>query len=189
MTEMPGQQKENVLSRFMERLDPWIIGGAACFLLISGFLFFFDTLHRLVFNETYDWTLELAVFSVVWAVFIGAGPAYVRGQHVAMTILSELMGKDRFRPIEFVMHGIMTVFCFLMTWQGVVLAQKAIVLGNSTPALDPLNVGYFKLCIPLGMLFFTLYALSEAMKSGLILFSPGSKSKDLTIEKNLMEGE
>jgi TRAP-type C4-dicarboxylate transport system permease small subunit len=181
MTEMPGQQKGNAFSRFVERLDPWILGVAACFLIVSGCFFLYDMFYRLVFNESHDWTTELAIASIVWAVFLGSGPAYKRGQHIAMSIFSDLMGKDRFRPIEFALHGLMIVFCFLMTWKGAVLAMKSIAMGNSTSALDPFPVGYFKLCIPIGMGFFTFYALSEALR--LDSFPWGRKARTFRLKK------
>jgi len=182
MAEMPDLQKEDVLSRFMERLDPWIRGAAALFLLITGLLFLFDMVCRLLLNRTYEWTLELAIASIIFSVFLASGPAYKRGQHIAMTIVSELLGKDRFRPIQFMLHVIIVLFCFIMTWQGTVYAMKSVSMGTTSGALDPFPIGYFKLSIPIGMVFFTLFAVSAALKEGIMIFSPGSRSKDISIE-------
>lgn len=137
---------------------------------------------QVFFKDSHEWAPEVAMASLTWAVFLASGPAYKRGQHVAMNILEGKLGEERFRPISFLMHGLILILCVIMAWQGAILATKSIMLGLSIPALEPFPVGYFKLCIPLGVSFFALYALSETLKSGFLLFSSGQKGKALPIE-------
>jgi TRAP-type C4-dicarboxylate transport system permease small subunit len=117
------------------------------------FLIMFQILGRYVFNYSISWSEELAVYSQIWLVMLGAGIAMRNRHHASVDILITRMPT----PVQLVFRSAsaLLVVWFLLvviTSSSSMLAFGMIV---SSPALQlPMAVPYAAL--PIGLSYFLL---------------------------------
>jgi len=102
---------------------------------------------RYFFGAPPMWGEELPKMLFIWAIFFGAGFAYLAGTNIRMTVLIEMVPNGPRRLIELVMHLMIVVMLLLILWY----SQPIIRLtSGSTSLATGLSEGWKYWALPVG---------------------------------------
>lgn len=120
-------------------------------LALSGFLMFgiaiVNALLRYFFATPLVWAEEISRYSMIWGTLIGVALAYRGGQHVAITLLVDLLPKRALTLFLVVCDLLALVVAALMFQSGVVLAR---LLGTILAPSSEVPMVWVYAAIPVG---------------------------------------
>lgn len=107
---------------------------------------------RYFVGDALVWAEEGSVFLMIWVTFFGAGIAYRRGAHVAVTILPDRLPRSVARALVLFSHVLILVFLAIVAWQGWELSQSAV--GQLSAGLG-VSMKWPYLMVPFGCILLT----------------------------------
>jgi TRAP-type C4-dicarboxylate transport system permease small subunit len=130
-------------------------------LALMSVLIFAQVLGRFLFKNGLFWAEELARFSMVTMVYLGAGLACKYGDHIKVTVLEEMF-KGRIRKIYRIIIALISIgFLSILTYYGFsVLGMVSSQLSANMQI--PMSVVYAM--IPTGAAIMILYLLIEIIE-------------------------
>jgi len=142
--------------KLMERIQLMI--GVLC---LSVFLF---TILIQVFSRylgiSVMWSEEMANFSFIWAVFMGASIMHNKREHFKFTMISDKLTGKRKILLDLVSNLILLCFNLLIFYYGV---QTVYHFWDYTWVSLPLKMGYVWLCIPIMGFSMSVYTVSHIL--------------------------
>jgi TRAP-type C4-dicarboxylate transport system permease small subunit len=134
-------------------------------LALMSVLIFAQVLGRFVFKNGLFWAEELARFSMVTMVYLGAGLACKYGDHIKVTIMEEMF-KGRVRKIYRIVLALISIgFLSILTYYGFLVLG---VVSSQLSANMQISMSVVYVMIPIGAAIMILYLLIEIME---ILFT------------------
>jgi len=126
----------------------WISGKLAAWLALILVLVSLDgVFYRFVLNQPLQWTDELAIWSMIWMVWLGSIVAMRRWDHVHIPLFLRLL-PIKVRMLFITFAKLLTLICLcVILWYGIVVFQ-----GNfhgHSPSMGMSNK-WIKLAIPVG---------------------------------------
>jgi TRAP-type C4-dicarboxylate transport system permease small subunit len=95
------------------------MAGAGIALLVFG-----NVLSRFVFNWDVAWSGELVTFLLVWGSFLGGTAALVRGAHMRIGDLIEMLSAAPRRALEAVCLIAVLALLLMVLWQGIAISAR-----------------------------------------------------------------
>lgn len=80
---------------------------------------------RYVFNHSFPWVEETTRYMMIWAVFLGVGPALRVGGHIAVETLPNSLPPPAARALRALLALVMAVTLAVLVWLGIEYAQFA----------------------------------------------------------------
>jgi len=112
------------------------------------------------FGMSYSWTEELARYSMIWAVYLGASVATARAAHVRMEMLQPLIPQRAWKVIDRLQLVATLGFSVVVAVVGTKLAAQLHTLGQQSPLLGiPMYVMYA--AIPVSFALMALHLLRQ----------------------------
>ncbi|WHH59229.1 TRAP transporter small permease [Petroclostridium sp. X23] len=109
------------------------------------------------------WTEEVANFSFIWSVFMGASIMMHHKEHFRFTLLSEkLEGKSKVYQ-DIVVNVILLIFNLAILFYGILTVQN--FWNYQWVSLPMLKMGYVWLCVPVMGLSMSIYAIDHLMNN------------------------
>ena len=110
-----------MILRFYDSLTMGLLAlaGAVMFGLSIG-----NALLRYFFSAPLTWGEEISRYAMVWGVLIGVAVAYRCGQHVAITLITEVLPRKAILPVRILSHVLALVTAFVLFWSGRVLTDS-----------------------------------------------------------------
>ena len=138
---------------FIERHAEEVIAGA-CVCILSA-LVFIQVVMRFVFESPMFWTDEIAVYAMIWAIYLSCAWAVRERAHIrVMSVIDLFPGRVRLALIV-VSDLIWFAFCIFITWYGILLVHSFWEFPYESAGLG-INQKWPYMCISVG---FTLTAL------------------------------
>ncbi|MCR9220966.1 MAG: TRAP transporter small permease [Alphaproteobacteria bacterium] len=75
------------------------------------------------------WVDELAVYSMIWLVFIGASLALRRRRHIRVTALIAALPRSAAQAVEIALDAVVLAFCAFMIWMAWIWYDPATLTG------------------------------------------------------------
>lgn len=150
------------LTRFLERASAWLAGAL---LAINVGDILLGVLFRYVFKSSVIWTEEVARFSLVWLVLLGAPGALYRGDHMAIEFLLPRFPRWAQMPLALFRLGVTVFVLGLLIWfgtQNVTGTWTMRTMALNIPKAIPLSA------VPLGMGMLLVLSLLLAVERGLV---------------------
>lgn len=145
-----------------ERLDRWLVAvnGAALVALLATMatLVFANVVARYVFSVSFEWVEESTRYMMIWLTYLGAGLALRNGNHVAVTLFSDLLPRALRRTLRAAVFLVVVGFMAAVAWYGWRYAMFA--WNRTTPVLS-LSFGMLYLAIPAGAALVVVHALCD----------------------------
>lgn len=115
---------------------------------------------RYLFNYSIAQASEIATFSQIWLVLLGAGVALAKGQHVAIDILPARLPLPWARAALVLIALVVLSFLAVLAWG----SQPLLRMGEfqTSPALR-VPMKYIYLCLPVGAAYMALELLLSVM--------------------------
>jgi TRAP-type C4-dicarboxylate transport system permease small subunit len=113
------EDQDVVIERYPEDWIAFVIFWSLAFIV---FLQFFT---RYVLNDSLSWTEEIARYGLMWIVFIGGAMVTRRNTHIAVELLSNVMGPGLLRAtlLAFV-DFVKLLFLGLLAWLSVTIIER-----------------------------------------------------------------
>jgi TRAP-type C4-dicarboxylate transport system permease small subunit len=148
------EAKMNIYKKVIESLivfSRWIIIGLSTIMVIS---MFFQVVTRYAMGTGIPWTEELARFSNVWLIFLGAAMLVFYDEHIKVTILDSILKGAAlkaviiFRDIVYIAYSLVVIKIGISTLS---------IVSKQTSANMLLPMNYIYVAIPVGGLLTILY--------------------------------
>lgn len=136
-------------------LNKFVIG---TMLAIMVTLVFINVVTRYVFNVSLDWIEEVTRYMMIWLVYLAAGLALRNGNHVAVTMLMDMLPAPIRKLARIIVLALIIGFMAAIAWLGTRYALFA--WNRTTPILD-LSYGLLYLALPIGAALVVLHALID----------------------------
>ena len=123
---------------------------------------FFQVVSRYCFGIAHFWAEEMAVFSMIWLVFLGSVIAESRNDHTRITFFVNLLPGGLRRYVNSFSDLLCILFLAILTVKSgdvIAIAMKNI----STGVRIPMGVVY--LSLPVGGILMSLYFLADIVKN------------------------
>lgn len=153
---------------FLKFLDKIIKGiqWICMFLLIEMVaVIFFQVVSRYCFDIAHFWAEELAVFSMIWLVFLGSVIAESRCDHTRITFFVNLLPVKLRAYVNSFSDLLCIIFLTVLTVKSssvITIAMRNISTGVRIP------MGFVYLSLPIGGILMILYFLADIYKNTLI---------------------
>lgn len=121
----------------------------------------YEIVSRELFHTSYDFLISLPIWLTIWAALLATGPTLKEGGQVAVEFIRDkLKGKlqlsiDVFNSLSVIVYSV------LITWGGVLMIRKYYAEGVAFSRYFRFPVYLVELCVPIGMLIFTIYAIGD----------------------------
>ena len=115
----------HVVSRW-DDLEKWIAGILMLFALL---LSFYSVGARYIFHWSLDWSDEISVYAVVWAVFFGISSLIKKDEHVRIDLLISRFSPKGQNILHFYHALLGLAFVAVVAWGGYLMVQKAYASG------------------------------------------------------------
>lgn len=141
------------------RLLRVIVGGLIVALVVSVAMGVF---YRYALRESLYWATEVPNFMLMWIVFLGAVIAFHENQHIAFTLVRELLPRLGSALLD--LAAVLIVIAFLLVC---VIFGGKLVLATTDSLSEALKVpmAYIYACLPLSAALMTFSALGKAWKA------------------------
>jgi len=127
----------------------------ACLLLVMGALVFLQVIMRYVFSDPLSWSDEIAIYCMVWSVYIGGSLAVRERVHIrVLNGILAFRGPVRLALVIF-SDALWAAANILLVWQGMVLELSFWEQPYISPALG-IDQKWPYLIVPLGFALMTL---------------------------------
>jgi C4-dicarboxylate transporter DctQ subunit len=152
-------------------LGRFIDGFGILMLAISAGITFVAVVMRYGFGKSDQLAEEIARYTIVYACLMYVGPLQMRGQHIAVDVISSRFPPPAKRAWQFAIGVLFLaivscVFAAGWIWVADLRQSGMTVIGGTMPAWVP------SLSVPLGMGLAVLFGLSEVLRLGLALLQP-----------------
>jgi TRAP-type C4-dicarboxylate transport system permease small subunit len=142
-----------VATGLLVRIDQAVEALSAVLMGALSLLVFLGVVYRYVLVAPIAWIEEIVRLCLVWVTFLGAYLAMRRGQHIAMDVVYERLGRRGRRLADAAGAAILALFFATLTWYGTAYAQA--FMGARSPFLGfPQGLTYFAL--PVGAVLLLL---------------------------------
>jgi TRAP-type C4-dicarboxylate transport system permease small subunit len=147
-----------MILRVLERMQ--LIAGVACLSI------FFVAILIQVFSRylgiSVIWSEEVANYSFIWSVFMGASIMLYKREHFKFTMLSDrLQGKKKIY-LDLFNNIILLIFNLLIFYYGIQTVEN---FWNYTWISLPLKMGYVWLCIPVMGFTMSVYTIAHLLNN------------------------
>ena len=148
----------------------------------GGFLFivitlivFYEIVARYVFNSPTTWSIDVSVYLVMWATFLGAAYTLKEGGHIMVDVGVVKFSWRNVRRIQLATYTLVLVFCLVLFWRGTVACIDAVRYNEVTLSAYRFPLWLPMSAIPAGSFLLILQAICKILDSR----SPASEEKKL----------
>lgn len=157
--------------RLFDRLSGFLaVIGALAFFAI-GLMLSYEVIARYLFNAPTKWAAELSGLAMIWGTFLAAAALLHSGQHIRITLLTDLMPVQTQHRLYGVVLLLVAAFCGFVVWYGTPIAYDSYIRGRTTGSMLDIPTFWSELAVPVGFAFLGAQALIEAGRS--FLKGPG----------------
>ncbi len=157
------------MKKILDMIEKYSLAVIIILFSVMVFSIFLQVVLRYVFNMGNSWAEELARYSFVWLVLLGAAVAVRRGRHMRIDFFINLFPLRVKRVIETMLNFSLALFLIVLTYYGVrlvLLAHRQLSTGLSLP------MSYAYASIPVGgilMLIFLFEPLIADLKANRVV--------------------
>lgn len=116
-------------------------------LAVMAALVIANVISRYVFSHSFPWVEEATRYMMIWAAFLGAGPALRVGGHIAIDTLPSSLPAGAARAVRALIVAIVAATLAVMLWLGIDYAEFAWY--QESPVLG-WSLGMVYLALPVG---------------------------------------
>lgn len=149
----------NRIIKFMER--------AELFLGVVFLSTFFITILIQIFARYFGiaaiWTEEVANYSFIWSVFMGASVMIKRKGHFRFSLLLEKLEGEARTYLNIIINTILLLFNMSVFYYGVIATRS--FWNYRWVALPDLKMGYVFLCLPIMGVTMAIYVLADIINN------------------------
>ncbi len=124
---------------------------AGVLLLMPALMIFYEVVMRGLFNAPTEWSIELSVYCVLVAGFLGMPVAYATGKHIHVDIVLSQLSKRTRCYIELFTTLVGIFFCIIFVIQSLDMALLSYEMNNTSPSTLRTPMWIPQMALPIGM--------------------------------------
>jgi len=97
-----------------------------------------------------DWTFEVIIFLVIWAVFLAAARLVTVGGHIRIDIVLQRLGPRAQRWFALFAAALALAVAILLLWSGVLVVSEALRWGETSSSTLRVPLWIYYLSLPVG---------------------------------------
>lgn len=129
----------------------------------------YEVVMRYVFVAPTIWAEELSRLLLVWATFAGMALLVHRRQHIAITLVTDLLPERARRWQQVFVLGFVAALALAIVWYGSGIALDSLMRGRTTGSMLDMPAWINQASIPVCFLLLALQAIIEALR---VAFDP-----------------
>jgi C4-dicarboxylate transporter DctM subunit len=152
------------MKRFIEKWD--FIEGKICALLlgVAVTMAFYEVISRYFFHFSVDWSEEITLYAIAWSTMFGSSSLIKKDEHVKMSLLFNILSKDRCHVLNFLNASISLLFSLAVVYSGVLQVHQSYLSGIISDSSLRLPHWIIYLVMPIGGTLFSLRLLERLDK-------------------------
>ncbi len=143
---------DSPLHNFLQRCDNTLVfvnrWALIVLLAVMSALVIVNVFARYVFSHSFPWVEEATRYMMIWAAFLGAGPALRVGGHIAIETLGQSLPPLAARALRALIVALIAVILVVLIWLGIDYADFAWY--QESPVLS-WSLGKVYLALPIGL--------------------------------------
>ncbi len=143
--------KKNPVRRVVDLLSDTAGYMSSAAILLATLVIVQQVVARYVFNVPTIWQVEMAIYLLMAATFVGAAYALKENSHINIELVTGLMPKRTRLRLDLVTSVLSLGFCVYITWKGSVMWWEAYEGGWLSESLWSVPLKYPYAIIPVGM--------------------------------------
>lgn len=144
------ESKVNPLRRIVERLSDAAGYFSSAAIIIATLVIVHQVVARYVFNIPTIWQVEMAVYLLIAATFIGAAYGLKENSHINIELVTGLLSTKPKRILDLATSIVSLCFCVYIAWKGGVMWLEAYEGGWTSESLYSVPLVYPYAIIPIG---------------------------------------
>jgi C4-dicarboxylate transporter DctQ subunit len=140
--------------------------------VLGGFLFivitlivFYEIVARYVFNSPTTWSIDVSIYLVMWATFLGAAYTLKEGGHIMVDVVLRKFSIRKVHTIRLATYTLVTAFCLVLMWQGTLACIDAVRYGEVTLSAHRFPLWLPMSAIPVGSFLLSLQSVFNIIDS------------------------
>jgi len=126
------------------------------FISITILIVISRVIMRYFFNTGFYWAEEVATYSFVWSVFIGASACYKHNMHIGIDLLTKVVPMKVKKYVRTFVNLMMLIINGYITFLSLIFVQAS--FGKPTPVLG-ISSAYVSSAVLVGFAFMTFHSL------------------------------
>lgn len=137
--------------------------------LIGGFvamtsIIFLQVIFRYFLLQSLSWSEEIARYLFIWLTFLGASVVARSRSHITVESVVNAVPVELIRKVLKAVAAILTlVFLYVLMTEGFDASWEILELGQVSPSMPWLSLGWIYFAIPLGSLFMGLNIIEQTI--------------------------
>lgn len=109
--------------------------GLLCVVLFGGMVLtaLVGVFFRYVMNSPFQWTEEVARYTLIWLGFMAINMAIWRGDHISIPLLVEKLPKPIAKVLSIVVHLLIAVYLYVLLTKGYQMTINTMMTAQSLP--------------------------------------------------------
>ena len=161
----------STIIRRWDSLEKWVAGILMIFALC---LSFYSVIARYIFHWSLDWSDEISVYAVIWAVFFGISALIKVDEHVRVDLLINKFSPKRQNILHFYHTLLGLAFICVVAWGGYLMVQKAYQTGITSESYLKFKMYLPYLVMPFGGLLLVFRMVERLLMLGKQLKGQGA---------------
>ena len=161
----------STIIRRWDSLEKWVAGILMIFALC---LSFYSVVARYIFHWSLDWSDEISVYAVIWAVFFGISALIKVDEHVRVDLLINKFSPKRQNILHFYHTLLGLAFICVVAWGGYLMVQKAYQTGITSESYLKFKMYLPYLVMPFGGLLLVFRMVERLLMLGKQLKGQGA---------------
>jgi TRAP-type C4-dicarboxylate transport system permease small subunit len=146
------------MKKIADKIEKFQLGAGIILLTIFLIAVLAQVFSRYI-GVTAVWTEEVAMYSFIWATFMGASAMVNQDAHFAFTFLGEKLEGKKGEILKIITKTIMLLFAIGMIWYGIKIVDTFwTYIWISIPQF---KMGYTWMCIPISGLTMVIYLVAH----------------------------
>jgi len=145
MSSSSPNSKFDRLDKALVATNRWVLIGLVA---VMSVLVIVNVISRYVFSHSFPWVEEATRYMMIWAAFLGAGPALRVGGHIAIDTLVQALPRAAAGVLRTVIVALISAILLVLIWLGVEYVEFAWY--QESPVLS-WSLGKVYLALPVGL--------------------------------------
>ena len=157
--------KQTGIRKIVDGLTLWaaVVGGLL-FVVIT-LIVFYEIAARYVFNSPTTWSIDVSIYLVIWATFLGAAYTLKEGGHIMVDVILKKFSRRSARKIRLATYTLLLVFCLVLLWRGTVACIDAVRYNEVTLSAHRFPLWLPMSAIPTGSFLLGLQSICKIIDS------------------------
>lgn len=124
-----------------------------------------ESLSRQFFHKSYNFSEELVIFCLIWAIFLTLGKGGQNNVHIVVDLFTSRFSKSTLKITTIFNSIIGLIYSAFLVYVGISYIQHLMATGITSHSSLRIPMGYVLLVIPIGMTFLGLFYVKEIKKT------------------------